>query len=273
MAGDLTPLTKAQRESLKPLNVSDSIRYLDAEGYERAEIARILGKRYQHVRNVLVRSTSSGARRKTLSFVAQEKAMEEFRTHCKMLGRVPDHYLNQILNQAVDQLVEREPNSPETQAKLIEIYENDFSSAATAEEVKLESPLVERIQKECNRMNLPVNFLVAAALESANAAASRALEIVDYPVEHCIDGGMDFLSDYVMSDEEVERLHQRRIEDDLLIQAVAQLKDITIAAAANSVTKLSRSRIEQMKANPEIKKIMQRLQGLEDKPVDLDDLL
>jgi len=84
---------------------------------------------------------------------------------------------------------------------------------------------------------------------------------------------MDFLSDYVMSDEEVERLHQRRTEDDLLIQAVAQLKDITIAAAANSVTKLSRSRIEQMKSNAEIRKIMERLQGLEDEPVDLDDLL
>jgi len=35
------------------MTVSDKIRALDAEGYPRAEIARMLGKRYQHVRNVL----------------------------------------------------------------------------------------------------------------------------------------------------------------------------------------------------------------------------
>lgn len=36
-----------------PLNVSDQIRALDRAGLPRAEIARRLGKRYQHVRNVL----------------------------------------------------------------------------------------------------------------------------------------------------------------------------------------------------------------------------
>ncbi len=35
------------------LSVSDKIRALDALGVPRAEIARLLGKRYQHVRNVL----------------------------------------------------------------------------------------------------------------------------------------------------------------------------------------------------------------------------
>jgi hypothetical protein len=34
-------------------SVADKIRTLDAAGYSRAEIARMLGKRYQHVRNVL----------------------------------------------------------------------------------------------------------------------------------------------------------------------------------------------------------------------------
>lgn len=33
--------------------VADNIRALDAAGYPRAEIARLLNKRYQHVRNVL----------------------------------------------------------------------------------------------------------------------------------------------------------------------------------------------------------------------------
>jgi antitoxin component of MazEF toxin-antitoxin module len=42
-------------EIVKPYTtVSDKIRALDAAGAPRAEIARFLGKRYQHVRNVLV---------------------------------------------------------------------------------------------------------------------------------------------------------------------------------------------------------------------------
>ncbi len=43
--------------------VSDKIRLLNTKGYPRAEIARILGKKYQHVRNVLendiMKATSS----------------------------------------------------------------------------------------------------------------------------------------------------------------------------------------------------------------------
>ena len=40
--------------------VSDKIRALDAAGYARADIARFLGKRYQHVRNVLVDDSQRG---------------------------------------------------------------------------------------------------------------------------------------------------------------------------------------------------------------------
>ena len=36
-------------------SIAARIRALDAAGYARADIARFLGKRYQHVRNVLVR--------------------------------------------------------------------------------------------------------------------------------------------------------------------------------------------------------------------------
>src|SRR5437870_3268570 len=35
------------------MTVSDKIRALAAAGFPRADIARVLGKRYQHVRNVL----------------------------------------------------------------------------------------------------------------------------------------------------------------------------------------------------------------------------
>ena len=44
-------------EIIRPYaTVSDRIRALDAAGFKRAEIATFLGKRYQHVRNVLVDS-------------------------------------------------------------------------------------------------------------------------------------------------------------------------------------------------------------------------
>jgi len=47
----LDPETSSQLR--KTVTISDKIRYLDRKGFARAEIARILGKRYQHVRNVL----------------------------------------------------------------------------------------------------------------------------------------------------------------------------------------------------------------------------
>jgi hypothetical protein len=42
--------------------VSDKIRALNAAGFARADIARFLGKRYQHVRNVLEGDRPKGAR-------------------------------------------------------------------------------------------------------------------------------------------------------------------------------------------------------------------
>lgn len=48
-------LTTAQNKAVENLEtVSAKIRYLDSEGYSRSEIAKTLGKRYQHVRNVLI---------------------------------------------------------------------------------------------------------------------------------------------------------------------------------------------------------------------------
>ena len=48
-------LTKAQNKAVADLGtISAKIRYLDAQGFSRSEIAKSLGKRYQHVRNVLI---------------------------------------------------------------------------------------------------------------------------------------------------------------------------------------------------------------------------
>lgn len=48
-------LKKAQTEQLNQMPTkSAKIRYLSAEGLSRSEIAKVLGIRYQHVRNVLI---------------------------------------------------------------------------------------------------------------------------------------------------------------------------------------------------------------------------
>lgn len=49
----MTRAESAARIVASTATVSDKIRALDAAGFPRAEIARLLGKRYQHVRNVL----------------------------------------------------------------------------------------------------------------------------------------------------------------------------------------------------------------------------
>lgn len=54
--------TQRMREVVKGLEtVSDKIRALDAAGFKRADIARFLDKRYQHIRNVLVSSHGNKA--------------------------------------------------------------------------------------------------------------------------------------------------------------------------------------------------------------------
>ena len=52
-------IEKVKRDS--GLNISDRIRALDRLGMPRAEIARQLGKRYQHIRNVLEASRGRAA--------------------------------------------------------------------------------------------------------------------------------------------------------------------------------------------------------------------
>lgn len=50
----IVKLTDEQKACLKEIKtVSGKIRYLDSQGYMRTEIAKLLDKRYQHVRNVL----------------------------------------------------------------------------------------------------------------------------------------------------------------------------------------------------------------------------
>ena len=63
MALDKQPYQPRMDEVIRGLTTtSDKIRALAEAGYERADIARYLGKRYQHVRNVLMAPAPKRAR-------------------------------------------------------------------------------------------------------------------------------------------------------------------------------------------------------------------
>jgi hypothetical protein len=56
---------RAPEENIQGVQTtSDEIRALTNGGYDRVEIAKILGIRYQHVRNVLLRSSIAGGLRR-----------------------------------------------------------------------------------------------------------------------------------------------------------------------------------------------------------------
>lgn len=56
-------------------NVSKAIRYLTAIGFDKASVAKLTGKRYQHVRNVLVEDA-----RQKLEAEARQKAKAQTQT-------------------------------------------------------------------------------------------------------------------------------------------------------------------------------------------------
>lgn len=278
MAEDLTPLTKEQRKALKPLNVSDSIRYLDAEGFSRVDNARILGKRYQHIRNVLVRTTESGERRKTLKITAGALVLREFRESCKDLGRQVDKYLSDVLEAGLQVLAEAEPNSRKAEKILLEYYTGrggtfGNASSTVTETFKLDSKLVIEILSQCEKKRVPKILFFEAVLSTANDAMDCARETIVDPFQHCKLKGAEYLLDYVISDAEAELLKEYGIAHDLLIEAVAEKKSVSGHAAAESISRLSRVEIETLKANPEIRKVMKRLRNTEDEVVSLADLL
>jgi len=58
VAPKLKPEMQKELDAIE--TVSNKIRYLDKAGFTRADISRILNKRYQHVRNVLEEDKKKG---------------------------------------------------------------------------------------------------------------------------------------------------------------------------------------------------------------------
>jgi hypothetical protein len=56
--------------------ISQAIRGLNAEGFSRSQIAKILDKRYQHVRNVLITPVTNPGRQGNTTTVAQPAAAQ-----------------------------------------------------------------------------------------------------------------------------------------------------------------------------------------------------
>ena len=73
---DIIDLPRDLQDEVSSLKtVADKIRLLDRHDYERAEIARILGKRYQHVRNVLERDKSVAVKDRALDVPDEDTVM------------------------------------------------------------------------------------------------------------------------------------------------------------------------------------------------------
>ena len=70
-------------------STSAKIRALDAAGYARADIARFLGKRYQHVRNVLVQGQPKSEAAQVRSALSDEPGdVESHQLHIAEDGRL-----------------------------------------------------------------------------------------------------------------------------------------------------------------------------------------
>jgi hypothetical protein len=80
----------AAPQSTATQTVSDQIRALDKAGLPRAEIARRLGKRYQHVRNVLEgdKARDAGKRASSSAFAAPAKLADDLSSNRAQIYRI-----------------------------------------------------------------------------------------------------------------------------------------------------------------------------------------
>ena len=278
MTKKVVKITEKQTAALQTKNVADSIRYLDDQGYSRADIARILGKRYQHVRNVLEhKSPNSDGKTKT-TYTLRADLFSEFDRYIKEIGLRRDSYLNSILPNALSELGQAERNSESTQELLRETYRPGAHSPYEQDDfvrvnLSLDSKLVERMNTECAAKRIPRDLFLEGVLEVANAALGHAAETFQYPIDFCKAMGINFCGDFLMSDAEASEFRQELLDELLVAQAIAQVKNIAFGIAQRSYFELSRGQRKQLKNHPDIQKAIDCLKTASISPVNLDNFL
>ena len=154
--------------------VSDKIRALDAAGVARADIARFLGKRYQHVRNVLEadavsgpsytlgRADLSGVREADRPFDLEPDVDERPGGRFRLEGR-PDGWI--FLPQKVREAL----NLPSGGSIMGKLGDEEFTLTATAKTVREVQALVRTIIPE--GVSLVDEFIADRRREAAREEA------------------------------------------------------------------------------------------------------
>jgi len=266
-------ITEEERQALKDKNVSDSIRYLNQQGYARADIARIIDRRYQHVRNVLIATKDRLAGHKKVTVRLVGDVYGEFDDRLKRLGQNRDGFVAELLPDALDSFAGVNANSD----KALEILEEVFDISAYEDAIEvtfiLADEQLQRMNDLCEAKNVPQELFMDWVISASNDSLGKALDLLEDPVGAFINTGVKFCQDYLMTDEQAVDLRDRHYDDLVLADAIAKVKGVTFSAAQLSLRQLSPQQRKSLQQNPQIKDQLKKIQESDSSPVELDDLL
>jgi len=272
------PITEKQAKSLEGLKPSDAIRRLDTWGYARADIARILGKRYQHVRNVLEGDRTAKERKTKVTVTLTTEVFSRFAETAQEIGLRRDSYLESIIPEALSALEALPANSPSTMELLSTIFRPGASSLYESGHLEkitfsLNSELVSRTNTLCESKNLPRDLFFEGVIDCANDALSHATETIHWPIQFCESIGKRFGPEFLLSDVQAEELRQEVVDELLIAEAIAQVKGIQVGVAQQSYLKLSPREKKKLREHSHIKQALRALKAKQPSSIDLADLL
>lgn len=272
-------MTDAQQTTLQGLRtVADKIRYLDQQGFSRADIARALNKRYQHVRNVLVRTETTTEGQTKTTFTVSSAAISALDRSIKEFGLGRDGYLSSVLPECLDFLTKIPANSEEAEDLLRTCYRPDTEDQIRRGtlfrlNLTLDQQLVKEMNTACADKRIPRDLFMEGVLEVSNRALAKALEIFSSPVDYGESIGEPLCHEYLLNDADAKALARAMEEELLLVQAIAQVKNIGYEQARESYAALSSDQKSKIRDHHEVRSVMAHLRSTSTIPVTLDDLL
>ena len=266
-------ITEEEREALRERNVSDSIRYLDQKGYARADIARIIKRRYQHIRNVLIATKNRQEGRKKVTFTVIGDVYREFETQIKDLGQNRDDFLEGILPAALDSLADAPANSEETRQIVEDVFDASSYEDAVQLTVVLAGDQIQRMNELCRAKNLPAELLLDWLISASSDSLGKALELVGDPIGAFLNMGETFCGDYLMTDAAAQDLKESVDNELVLAEAIAGIKGVSVYTAQKSLIPLTAKQKRHLLENSQIQGEISRIEASRSEIVELDDLL
>ena len=115
-------------------------------------------------------------------------------------------------------------------------------------------------------------IFVVHMVEVAVVALAEAAKTIGDPIHYYESMGSKFCANYLMSNDEADRLREAREEELMTAQAISIVKDISFGAAIKSYSLLSSAKQRKIQANPDIQRAIERLRDISDTVISLDDL-